>query len=59
MRSVTIIGSGLAGVLLSLYLARRGYEIDLFEARPDLRISKIEKRTLNKSGFYLVEALPV
>nr|WP_238584841.1 NAD(P)/FAD-dependent oxidoreductase [Legionella feeleii] len=48
MRSITIIGSGLAGALLSLYLARRGYEIDLFEARADLRVSKIERgRSIN------------
>ncbi|HMJ07029.1 MAG TPA: NAD(P)/FAD-dependent oxidoreductase [Chthoniobacterales bacterium] len=33
----TLIGSGLAGGLLAGYLGRRGYEIDLFERRPDPR----------------------
>lgn len=37
MKKVTIIGAGLAGTLLSLYLARRGYNITLFESRGDLR----------------------
>ena len=33
----TLIGSGLAGGLLAAYLGRRGYEIDLYERRPDPR----------------------
>jgi len=37
MQHVTIVGAGLAGTLLSLYLARRGYQVDVFESRPDLR----------------------
>jgi kynurenine 3-monooxygenase len=32
-----LIGSGLAGGLLAAYLGRRGYEIDLYERRPDPR----------------------
>ncbi len=31
----TLVGSGLAGGLLAGFLGRRGYEIDLFERRPD------------------------
>lgn len=37
MKKITIIGSGLAGTLLALYLARRGYQIDVYEARGDIR----------------------
>src|SRR5207247_6172957 len=33
----TLIGSGLAGGLLAAYLGRRGYEVNLFERRPDPR----------------------
>lgn len=40
MKSITIIGSGLAGTLLSLYMARRGYEVEVFESRPDIRQEK-------------------
>lgn len=34
---VTILGAGLAGSLLSIYLARRGYEVTVYERRPDMR----------------------
>lgn len=39
MDKITVIGSGLVGALLSLYLARRGYQVDVFESRPDLRVN--------------------
>src|SRR6188474_146412 len=32
-----LVGSGLAGGLLAAYLGRRGYEVDLYERRPDPR----------------------
>lgn len=34
---IAIIGGGLVGSLLSLYLRRRGYEVIVFERRPDMR----------------------
>ena len=36
-----IIGSGLAGPLLSIYLSQRGNTVDLYEKRPDIRIDNI------------------
>ncbi|QEY51878.1 FAD-dependent oxidoreductase [Legionella longbeachae] len=36
---IAIIGAGLTGLLLSLYLARRGYEVDIYEQRSDPRIT--------------------
>ncbi|WP_367605842.1 FAD-dependent oxidoreductase [Legionella sp. W05-934-2] len=39
MQSVTIIGGGLAGCLMSLYLAQRGYDVIIFESRGDLRLT--------------------
>ncbi|QDP73002.1 FAD-dependent monooxygenase [Legionella israelensis] len=39
MKRITLLGAGLAGTLMSLFLARRGYQVDLFESRPDLRVS--------------------
>lgn len=34
---VALVGAGLAGSLLSIYLARRGFDIDVYERRPDMR----------------------
>jgi len=36
-KDVTIVGAGLVGSLLSIYLARRGYNVSVFERRPDMR----------------------
>lgn len=36
-KNVTIVGAGLVGSLLSIYMAKRGYKIDIFERRPDIR----------------------
>jgi kynurenine 3-monooxygenase len=36
-KSVTIVGAGLVGSLLSIYLAKKGYKITIFERRPDMR----------------------
>lgn len=48
MKNMTIIGSGLAGTLLSLYMAKRGYKVDIFESRPDIRLDKNDKgRSIN------------
>ena len=33
--NITIIGAGMAGTLLSILLARRGFGVDLFEQHPD------------------------
>ncbi len=38
MRHITILGAGLTGPLLALYLARRGYSVDVYEGRPDFRV---------------------
>ena len=34
---ITIVGAGLVGSLLSIYLAKRGYGVELYERRPDPR----------------------
>lgn len=38
MDKVTITGAGLAGSLLAVYLAKRGFAVDVYERRPDMRI---------------------
>ncbi|MBK8981521.1 MAG: FAD-dependent monooxygenase [Ignavibacteria bacterium] len=39
MKNITIVGAGLAGSLLSVYLAKKGYDVNIFERRPDMRKS--------------------
>ncbi|MBB5208613.1 FAD-dependent oxidoreductase [Chiayiivirga flava] len=39
---ITIIGAGLAGALLGVLLARRGWQVEIFEKRPDPRLAGYE-----------------
>lgn len=34
---VAVVGAGLVGSLLAVFLAKRGFQVDLFERRPDMR----------------------
>lgn len=46
--SVLIIGAGLCGSLLALRLAQRGYKVEVYESRPDLRTTDISAgRSIN------------
>lgn len=38
---ITIVGAGLAGSLLSVYLAKKGFEVNVYERRPDMRKENI------------------
>lgn len=40
-RHITLLGAGLTGPLLAVYLARRGYVVDLYERRPDMRVHDV------------------
>ena len=40
-RSVTILGAGLVGSLLAVLLRKRGYEVTVYERRPDMRSNTI------------------
>src|SRR5690606_19113113 len=47
-QQVAIIGAGLAGSLLAIYLARRGLEVTVYEARGDMRRDLVEAgRSIN------------
>jgi len=37
MKKVSIVGAGLVGSLLSVYMAKRGYKVNVYERRPDFR----------------------
>lgn len=40
-RSVTILGAGLVGSLLAIILRKRGYEVTIYERRPDMRAANM------------------
>ena len=45
---ITLIGAGLVGSLLAVFLAKRGYKVDIYERRSDLRCSDISAgRSIN------------
>jgi len=45
---VVVVGAGQAGALLSIYLARQGHDVVVYESRPDLRRTDIDSgRSIN------------
>lgn len=47
-KKVLIIGAGLVGSLLSIYLRREGYEVTIYERRGDMRAEEVEAgRSIN------------
>jgi kynurenine 3-monooxygenase len=42
VKNIAICGAGLVGSLLSIYLSRRGYQVNVFERRSDMRKSGFE-----------------
>lgn len=75
MSRVSIIGAGLAGSLLAIYLAKRGIETDVYEARGDMRRQEVAAgrsinlalsdrgiaalREVGMDGYMLAEAVPM
>jgi kynurenine 3-monooxygenase len=47
-KHIAIVGAGLVGSLLSIYLAKRGYQVSVFERRGDMRKANAEAgRSIN------------
>lgn len=40
-KDITIIGAGLVGSLLSIYLSKRGHKVKMYERRSDMRTEKV------------------
>ena len=40
-KDVKIIGAGLVGTLLSIYLKKHGYNVSIYERRPDMRLQEM------------------
>lgn len=48
MQHVAIAGAGLVGSLLAIYLSKRGYAVDVYERRADMRSSTVDAgRSIN------------
>ncbi|AXT60763.1 FAD-dependent monooxygenase [Aquimarina sp. AD10] len=46
-KNIAIIGSGLVGSLLALYLRKREYTVTVFDRRPDIRTIEFSGRSIN------------
>lgn len=46
-RNIAIIGSGLVGSLLAIYLKKRGHTVTVFDRRQDVRIVEFSGRSIN------------
>ena len=46
-KDIAIVGSGLVGSLLAIYLRRRGHKVTVFDRRPDIRQIEFSGRSIN------------
>jgi len=48
MEKMVIVGAGLVGSLQAILLAKRGYQVEVYERRPDLRYIELQAgRSIN------------
>ena len=48
MKKITMVGAGLVGSLMAIFLGRRGYKVDVYEKLPDIRKESISAgRSIN------------
>lgn len=46
-KNIAIIGSGLVGSLLAIYLKKKGHSVTVFDRRPDIRTIEFSGRSIN------------
>jgi kynurenine 3-monooxygenase len=46
-KNIAVIGSGLVGSLLAIYLKKRGHSVTVFDRRPDVRTVEFSGRSIN------------
>ncbi|NBV13097.1 MAG: FAD-dependent monooxygenase [Sphingobacteriia bacterium] len=59
---VVLIGAGLSGSLLAIFLSRRGYKVNLYERRPDMRKHSLSagrsiNLALSERGIHALKAV--
>ena len=46
-KNIAVVGSGLVGSLLAIYLKKKGHDITIYDRRPDIRQIKFSGRSIN------------
>ncbi|XLS28308.1 FAD-dependent oxidoreductase [Flavobacteriaceae bacterium M23B6Z8] len=46
-KNIAVVGSGLVGSLLGIYLTKKGHEVTIYDRRPDIRQIKFSGRSIN------------
>lgn len=46
-KDIAVVGSGLVGALLAIYLRRAGHQVTVFDRRPDIRTVEFSGRSIN------------
>ncbi|MCB0402313.1 MAG: FAD-dependent monooxygenase [Flavobacteriales bacterium] len=64
MKTATIVGAGLVGSLWAVYLSKAGYQVKIFERRPDIRKAEISagksiNLALSTRGWKALDAVGV
>ncbi|GLB48958.1 FAD-dependent oxidoreductase [Neptunitalea lumnitzerae] len=61
--NVAIVGSGLVGSLLAMYLLKRGHKVDIYDRREDIRNIKFSGRSINlavsERGWHALDAIGI
>ena len=47
VQSIAVVGGGLVGALQTIFMAKEGYEVHLYENRKDLRATGTQRRQNN------------
>ena len=50
MKNITIVGGGLVGGLLAVFMAKRGHKVDLYERRSDPRQQRCVRGKVDQPG---------
>lgn len=62
-KKIAIVGSGLVGSLLAIYLKHRGHFVDVYDRRPDIRDIEFSGRSINLAmstrGWKALEAVGI